>query len=185
MQCATKAFGAPFAREGDPCNAISVACNEDDTAPLRCTGSKWKRVCDPSFSKPCMAAYDAKDFGCLPAGAALCEVEGAYDCDVPTQTAYRCDGKRFVKAFECPKPQICSTRLTGVSMFFACGDSRGDGHDVNYAREGHPCDSEGSAACTTDQTALLSCERGKWTVIQECGETIQRCGKRDGRLRCQ
>jgi hypothetical protein len=175
-----------FSHEGDPCSGEKVACAPDDKGYLECSLSKWVAACEPTFSptKPCSQSYTARDFGCLPAGAALCDAEGAYTCELPTNIAYRCDGKHFVKAFECPKPQSCFVETVGRasrSTLFSCGSGS---FRVHYAREGDPCAAEGSAACTTDQSAVLQCDRGKWVLTTACSGPL-RCGEKNQRVECQ
>jgi hypothetical protein len=110
------------------------------------------------------AGAGAAGAGAAGAGAVSGFVEGASCTQTGTlrcgtgangrqHVALYCDAGRYVKEFECPGLQTCQN-YQGFSSIGCSGTA--------YAKSGAPCSTEGSHACSFDQTIVQICDNGEW-----------------------
>jgi hypothetical protein len=92
--------------------------------------------------------------------------------------AFLCVNGKFTSGFHCPTTQTCFTSYASVTAnqiagAVKCGaDAEGA---VEYALEGHACSKDQMAACSSDQTQVLNCQLGKWTVSRTCPTNVGKC----------
>ena len=96
------------------------------------------------------------------------DAEGLVFCS--GKAGYQCKAGTMTSVLECPGSASCIEETSKEKL--RCGTTSSY---IDYAREGEPCISEQSAACSFDQSKVLNCQRGSWVSARTCGGGTSRC----------
>jgi hypothetical protein len=141
---------------GDACSAGELACLDLHTGLFCLAGHLASMTCLGATGCQKLSKDDvACDNPVASVGDGCNQVKDAA-CSVDRAQALVCTGEKFVLAQPCHGPRGC----TSSSETVYC--------DNAVAEPGDLCTEEGDAACKTDRSAFMKCQKGKFSITNYC-----------------
>lgn len=167
--CSPNAFlnGCPGAvsKEGDECDPgkdpkkKSYTCSVDKKSALVCKDAKWTAIEQCLGKNGCDSdLFNVNCDGPVAKAGAYCEYEGKpdYACSPDGKAEVVCTAQGWTVAKQCRGAEGCTSSILGIKC------------DTSVMDPGEKCDSEGSAACSTDGKTILECKGGKFEKSTVC-----------------
>jgi len=174
----------PIASAGEPCNGRRAACSTDKAAQLSC-GDDGKMVISASCRGPngCRVTEGGDSVSCdatLAAAKDPCTTTESA-CATSHKAELRCQAGRYVVISTCRGPDGCTVTPSGKGSGFtlSCDD--------HIADAGDPCFDATRTACSSDKSALLTCNAQRFAVDRKCpkGCTVKKVPGTDKKeMRC-
>lgn len=155
----------PIASAGEPCGGRRAACSTDKTAQLSC-GGDGKMAITATCKGPngCRVVGGGDSVSCdatLAAAKDPCTTTDSA-CSTNHKAELRCQAGRYAVIATCKGPDGCTVAPAG----------NGDGFmlscDDHVADAGDPCFDTTRTACSSDKSALLTCNAQKFAIDRKC-----------------
>ncbi len=176
--CSTTATGVACDistnQPGDACSADEegAAVCLDDKRILTCIGGKFAQA-DCRGPAGCSAAGGFATCDATRANAGDVCKPNARACSLDGKQVLTCKDGKLAPAFFCLGPKGCKAAAGKIDC------------DLTVARDEDPCmpDMEGKVACNIDQSSIVVCKAGKFTLDEKC-EKGKRCSTEGGSIMC-